>query len=194
MARLLVVHHSPTETVRALTDAVVAGANDDEIEGVEVVVRPALEANAGDVLGADGYLLGTTANFGYMSGALKHFFDTIFLQAGGALSDDGSAAAAGGGKKPFGLWVHGRYDTTGAVRSVLSIVGELRNTLNTEEGSSLAEELDRLYDYMMGRLLDITTKRDMSGLDEVQRLLITVREGWVQVSAATAGAASPPRS
>jgi len=125
VARLLVVHHSPTATVRTLTDGVVAGANDDAIEGVEVVVRPALEANAGDVLSADGYLLGTTANFGYMSGALKHFFDTIFLEAGGALSDDGSAAPGGGGKKPFGLWVHGRYDTTGAVRSVLSIVGAL---------------------------------------------------------------------
>jgi NAD(P)H-dependent FMN reductase len=125
MARLLVVHHSPTPTSRALTDAVVAGAHDDAIEGVEVVVREALEATADDVLAADGYLLGTTANFGYMSGALKHFFDTIFLEAGGALADDGAAAAASGGKRPFGLWVHGRYDTTGAVRSVLSIVGAL---------------------------------------------------------------------
>jgi multimeric flavodoxin WrbA len=125
MSRLLIVHHSPTDTVRALSDAVVAGAHDDAIAGVEVVVRAALEANAEDVLGADGYLLGTTANFGYMSGALKHFFDTIFLEAGGALSDDGSAGPGRGGKKPFGLWVHGRYDTTGAVRSVLSIVGAL---------------------------------------------------------------------
>ena len=50
--------------MQSLTDAVRAGANDDAIEGVEVVVRPALEANADDVLGADGYLLGTTANFG----------------------------------------------------------------------------------------------------------------------------------
>jgi NAD(P)H-dependent FMN reductase len=122
---LLVVHHSPTPAVRALTDAVVAGAHDDEIQGVTVQVRPALEATAADVLGADGYLLGTTANFGYMSGALKHFFDTIFLDAGGALGDDGSAAGTGGGKKPFGLWVHGRYDTTGAARSVLSIVQAL---------------------------------------------------------------------
>ena len=94
MARLLVVHHSPTHSVQELTDAVIAGANDDAIEGVEVVVRPALEATADDVLAADGYLLGTTANFGYMSGALKHFFDTIFLEAGGALSDDGSASPA----------------------------------------------------------------------------------------------------
>jgi len=125
MARLLIVHHSPTDLVRSITDRVVAGANDDAIEGIEVVVRQALEATADDVLCSDGYLFGTTANFGYMSGALKHFFDSIFLEAGGALSDDGSAGSSGGGKKPYGLWVHGRYDTTGAVRSVQSIVGAL---------------------------------------------------------------------
>ena len=71
MATLLVVHHFPTPTVQSLTDAVLAGAHDDAIEGVEVVVRPALEADVDDVLAADGYLLGTTANFGYMSGALS---------------------------------------------------------------------------------------------------------------------------
>ena len=79
-----------------------------------------------DVLGADGYLLGTTANFGYMSGALKHFFDTIFLEAGGALADDGSAGSVTGGRKPYGLWVHGRYDTTGAVRGVEAITTGLQ--------------------------------------------------------------------
>ena len=125
MATLLIVHHSPTPTVRSLTDAVVPGAHDDAIEGLDVLVRQALEAGAADVLAADGYLLGTPANFGYMSGALTHFFDTIFLEAGGALSDDGSAGSATGGKRPYGLWVHGRYDTTGAVRSVQSIVGAL---------------------------------------------------------------------
>jgi multimeric flavodoxin WrbA len=130
--RLLVVHHSPTPTVRTLTDAILAGAHDDAIEGVEVVERRALEGSADDVLEADGYLLGTTANFGYMSGALKHFFDTIFLEAGGALSDDGSASASTGGKKPYGLWVHGRYDTTGAVRSVQSIVQALPWTQSAE--------------------------------------------------------------
>ena len=125
MPRLLVVHHSPTPVVRELTRAVLAGAHDDAIEGVEVVERAALQATADDVLGADGYLLGTPANFGYMSGALKHFFDTIFLDAGGALSDDGSASPSTGGRKPYGLWVHGRYDTTGAVRSVATIVQAL---------------------------------------------------------------------
>lgn len=126
-ATLLVVHHSPTRSVRALLDSAVAGAHDDAIEGVDVVVRPALEATADEVLAADGYLLGTPANFGYMSGALKHFFDSTFLQVGGSLSPTGAAGESAGSTagRPFGLFVHGRYDTSGAVRSVLSIVGAL---------------------------------------------------------------------
>lgn len=125
MARLLIVHHSPTSSTQRLARAAVAGAQDEAIVGVEVVERPALQVTRDDALAADGFLLGTSANFGYMSGALKHFFDSFFLDLGGALSDDGSASGAAGGKKPYGLWVHGRYDTTGAVRSVQSIVGAL---------------------------------------------------------------------
>jgi multimeric flavodoxin WrbA len=127
-ATLLVVHHSPTRSTRALLDAVLDGARDDAVEGVDVTVRPALEATAEDVLAADGYLLGTTANFGYMSGALKHFFDSTFLQVGGALSSTGAADESSGttAGRPFGLFVHGRYDTEGATRSVLSIVTALR--------------------------------------------------------------------
>lgn len=127
MATLLLVHHSPTRSMQALTEAALAGAQDDAIDGVDVVVRPALEATADDVLAADGYLLGTPANFGYMSGALKHFFDSTFLQVGGALDESGGAGESAGqtAKRPFGLYVHGRYDTEGAVRSVLSIVQAL---------------------------------------------------------------------
>jgi multimeric flavodoxin WrbA len=131
--RLLIVHHSPTTSLRALTDRVVAGAKDPEITGVEVVVRDALDfatgdASAEDLLAADGYVLGTSANFGSMSGALKHVFDSTFLQIGGALdaSGAGDPSASGTTKgRPFGLYVHGRYDTTGAVRSVLAITGAL---------------------------------------------------------------------
>lgn len=125
MARLLIVHHSPTATMQRLTDAVIAGARDEAISGVETVVLPALDATTDDVQAADGFLLGTTANFGYMSGALKHFFDTTFLQAGGALGEDGTPGLAAGGRRPYGLWVHGRYDTVGAIRSVQSITGAL---------------------------------------------------------------------
>jgi NAD(P)H-dependent FMN reductase len=124
-ARLLVVHHSPTRTTRALLDAVLAGTGDPLVQSVEVVVRPALEAVAADVLEADGYLLGTPANFGYMSGALKHFFDSTFQAVGGHLDELEDAPAPSTRGRPFGLWVHGRYDTTGAVSAVTSIVGGL---------------------------------------------------------------------
>ncbi len=61
-----------------MLEAVLAGATDDAIEGVDVVTRRALAASVVDVLTADVYLLGTPANIGYMSGALKHFFDQIY--------------------------------------------------------------------------------------------------------------------
>lgn len=133
MPRLLVVHHSPTTSLSRLTEAVLAGTRDPEITGVEVVAKEALafargEADHRDLLAADGYLIGTTANFGFMAGALKHVFDSTFLHIGGALDDSGSGdpgAAGGTSGRLFGLWVHGRYDTTGAVRSVTSITGAL---------------------------------------------------------------------
>ncbi len=149
---LLVVHHAPTPGVRRLADAVLAGAGDDAIEGVDVVSRAALEPDAQEVLAADGFVLVTPANFGYMSGALKHFFDSIFLEAGGALADDGSAGGGAGpeGKRPFGLLVHGRYDTTGAVRSVESIVQALpwRQAAETVAvlGDVTDEERDAAYE------------------------------------------------
>src|SRR5947209_17993687 len=92
-------------------EAVMAGATNDAIEGVEVVARAALAATAVDVLEADGYLFGTPANLGYMSGALKHFFDTVYYP-----SLDHVAG------RPYGLWVHGNNDTVGAVASVERIV------------------------------------------------------------------------
>ena len=70
--RLLIIHHTPSPHCQAMFEAVVAGATDPEIEGVEVVRRAALSVTVSDVLEADGYLLGTPANLGYISGALKH--------------------------------------------------------------------------------------------------------------------------
>ncbi|TXI36101.1 MAG: flavodoxin family protein [Mycobacterium sp.] len=110
MSRLLVVHHTPSPVTRELLEAVLAGANDPEIAGVDVVVRPALAATVPDVLGADGYLFGTPANFGYMSGALKYFFDAVYYPVLDYVCD-----------RPYGLWVHGNDDTTGAVSSVQRI-------------------------------------------------------------------------
>lgn len=128
MTRLLVVHHAPSRSLSRLAEAVLAGAHDPRIAGVDVVRRDPLEATVDDVLEADGYVLGTAAHFGYMSGALKHFFDGVFLGVGGALDATGAGSGAAAGataRRPYALWAHGRYDTTGAVRSVESIVGAL---------------------------------------------------------------------
>jgi multimeric flavodoxin WrbA len=110
VARLLVVHHTASPTLYSMYERVMAGANNDLIQGVEVVPRPALVASALDVLEADGYLLGTPANIGYMSGALKHFFDQIYYPC--------LEATTG---RPYALYVHGNNDTTGAVRAVEAI-------------------------------------------------------------------------
>ena len=59
MPRLLVVHHTPSPALQEMLEAVVSGARTDEIEGVDVVIRPALTAAVVDVLAADGFLLGT---------------------------------------------------------------------------------------------------------------------------------------
>lgn len=110
MATLLVVHHSPTDNTRKIADAVREGTHFEGIEGVTILERPALEATVEDVLNADAYLLGTTANFGYISGALKHFFDTTF-----------NATHEATASRPFSYWIHGGYDTTGAEKAMQSI-------------------------------------------------------------------------
>jgi NAD(P)H-dependent FMN reductase len=115
MPRLLVVHHTASPTLHTLFEAVRSGATDPSIEGVEVVARPALTATAVDVLEADGYVLGTPANLGYISGALKHFFDQIYYPC--------LDATVG---RPFGLYVHGNSDTTGALRAVEMITTGLQ--------------------------------------------------------------------
>jgi multimeric flavodoxin WrbA len=71
---LLIIHHTPSPHTQEMFEAVVSGATDPEIEGVDVVRRPALSVSSNDVLEADGYLLGTPANLGYMSGALKQYW------------------------------------------------------------------------------------------------------------------------
>ncbi|HJX44734.1 MAG TPA: NAD(P)H-dependent oxidoreductase [Geodermatophilus sp.] len=113
MPRLLVVHHTPSPNMQAVLEAVRAGVR--LVEEVEAVERPALSAGAADLLAADGVLLGTPATIGYMSGALKHFFDTVYYPC--------LDATAG---LPFGVYVHGGDDTAGALRAIGTVTGALR--------------------------------------------------------------------
>ena len=78
LKHLLIVAHNPSANTQKLVDATLRGARHADIEGVEVKYIPPLQAAADDVLWADAIILGTTENFGYMSGALKDFFDRIY--------------------------------------------------------------------------------------------------------------------
>jgi NAD(P)H-dependent FMN reductase len=113
MPRLLVVHHTPSPNLQAVLEAVKDRVA--MVEEVDLVVRPALSAGAADVLEADGVLLGTPANIGYMSGALKHFFDTVYYPC--------LDATVG---LPYGVYVHGNDDTAGALSAIDRITGALR--------------------------------------------------------------------
>ncbi|MDR7168882.1 multimeric flavodoxin WrbA [Nocardia kruczakiae] len=110
MPTLLIIHHTPSPFLQDMFEAVVAGATDPEIEGVEVVRRAALAVTASDVLAADGYILGTPANLGYMSGALKHAFDTFYYPCLDSTRG-----------RPFGVYIHGNQGTEGAERSITTV-------------------------------------------------------------------------
>jgi len=113
--RLLIVAHAPSPRTLRLRDAVVEGATSDDIENVEVVVLAPLDAGPEDVLAAGAIILGTTENLGYMSGALKDFFDRSYypcLEKTQAL--------------PYCLYIRAGHDGTGTRRGVETIVTGLR--------------------------------------------------------------------
>jgi NAD(P)H-dependent FMN reductase len=78
MPKLLINVHCPSPNTQRLRDAMVKGASHPDISDVQLRVTEPLRASADDVLWADGILLGTTENFGYMSGAMKDFFDRVY--------------------------------------------------------------------------------------------------------------------
>lgn len=95
-----------------MLEAVTRGLAMPELSEVEVETVPALAATCDHVLRADGYVLLTPANFGYMSGAMKHFFDTTFYTCLDAVTG-----------RPYALCVHGDDDTAGAITSVERLAG-----------------------------------------------------------------------
>lgn len=110
MKRLLVVHHTVSPATASVLDSVLAGARDPAIVGVEVMVRPALVAGPVEVLQSEGVLLFGPVNLGYLAGALKHFFDTIYYPC--------QEATRG---RPYAAVLHAGSDATGALRALESI-------------------------------------------------------------------------
>ncbi len=113
--RLLIVAHAPSPNTRKLRDAVVGGARSPDIENVEVMSLSPFEAGPEDVVAAQGIILGTTENLGYMSGALKDFFDRIYCPC--LEKTEGLA---------YALYIRAGYDGTGTRRGVETIVTGLR--------------------------------------------------------------------
>ena len=108
----------------------IKGAQHPDIEGVEVRVRDALEASPDDVLWADGLLLGTPENFGYMSGAMKYFLDRVYYPCEDKVSG-----------MPYALFVRAGNDGTGAISSITRILAGLA-VKQVQEPLLIAGEFD----------------------------------------------------
>ncbi len=113
--RLLIVAHVPSPNTLRLRDALRDSAAAENIEGVEVIVKTPFETEPADVLAAGALILGTTENLGYMSGALKDFFDRCYYPC---LEQTQGL--------PYALYIRAGQDGTGTKRAVESIAGGLR--------------------------------------------------------------------
>ncbi|RBW50165.1 flavodoxin family protein [Marinobacter sp. F3R11] len=113
--KLLIVAHAPSPNTLTLRNAVAQGAGHEDIENVEVTVLAPLDAGPDDVLACDAIILGTTENLGYMSGALKDFFDRSYypcLEKTQGL--------------PFAYYIRAGHDGTGTRRAIESITTGLK--------------------------------------------------------------------
>lgn len=77
-----------------------------------------------------------------------------------------------------------------ALDKTLAIVCHLQGTLDIERGGPLAEELDRIYSYCSGRLLEGAAKNDPGALSEVTKLLANLRDAWHTIASAPPAAVS----
>jgi multimeric flavodoxin WrbA len=113
MKTLLIVYHTGGVKTAQMAEAVERGARSEV--GVRVVMKRCAEAGPEDVLAADGLILGTPENFGYMSGMMKDFLERIFYACEGKVEG-----------RPWALFVGAGQDGSGAVTSVERIVTGLR--------------------------------------------------------------------
>jgi flavorubredoxin len=101
MATILVIYHSQGGSNRKMAMAVAEGVR--SMEGAEVNLKDACDAGLSDLLACDGIVIGSPEYFGYMSGAVKDFFDRTYEQARGKVF-----------RKPYALFVNAGNDGTGA--------------------------------------------------------------------------------
>ena len=113
--QLLFVAHAPSPNTERLRDAIAAGVAAAESEEIELVVRSPFEAGPEEVMAARAVILFTTENLGYMSGALKDFFDRTYYPV---LEEKQGLA--------YMLIIRAGHDGTGTRRGVETIITGLR--------------------------------------------------------------------
>ena len=113
MKSLLIVYHTGGVKTATMAESVERGARGED--NVKVVVKRCADAGPADLLAADGVILGTPENFGYMSGMMKDFLERVFYACEGKVNG-----------RPYALFVGAGQDGTGAVSSVERIVTGLR--------------------------------------------------------------------
>ena len=110
MKSLLIVYHSQSGATASLAESVHAGATDPLVENVDVRMKRAADADARDLMWANGIIVGTPENFGYMSGAMKDFFDRTFYAVEGRIQP-----------LPAAYFVKAGNDGSGALRAIRRI-------------------------------------------------------------------------
>lgn len=112
---LLIVAHAPSGNTGRMVEAILQGARD--ASGGQLIARKqaALQTTVQDVLSADGIILFTPENLGYMSGGLKDFFDRIYYPV---LEQKQGL--------PCAVVIRAGHDGTGTQRAIDSILAGLR--------------------------------------------------------------------
>ncbi|WJN57662.1 MULTISPECIES: flagellar export chaperone FliS [unclassified Pseudomonas] len=82
-----------------------------------------------------------------------------------------------------GVMMHGQHAAKGELISkAIGIIGGLRESLDLQQGGEIAANLDRLYEYMVSRLVEANIGNDVAIIDEVAELLRNVKSGWDAIS------------
>jgi len=116
--KLLIIAHCPSKNTKSMGSALLKGGQHNDIKNVLTVIKSPFDCNAQDVLQSDALILFTTENFGYMSGALKDFFDRVYYPC---LADKKQNDA-----KPYAMVIRAGLDGTGATLAVTNIIAGLK--------------------------------------------------------------------
>ena len=97
-------------TTKEMANAVYQGATDSSVDNVDVTMQSTFDTSAEDLLNANALILGTPENFGYMSGAMKDFFDRTFYEVEGKLAP-----------LPYAIFISAGNDGSGALTAIRRI-------------------------------------------------------------------------